>query len=301
MLERSEQEIMCNWGQSSAPLLSICCPTFNHESYIEEALDSFLVQETDFPFEIIVRDDCSTDRTALILKSYEKKYPRLIKPIFEKENQYSKGESAAAACMKYAVGDYIALCEGDDHWTDKNKLQTQVDFLEKNKVFVVSGHDAYVINADGEIIQESKLPARFKKNFDNEDLILKKAWILTMSMVFRNVIKGDFPYEFRMVKNRDTFLMSMLGNYGKSKYHSDINSACYRAQDGGIWSLLPKQDKKDSLLNTEFWLYRYYCRVGEEKYAKYFLKQFYRMVLSRVAYRLIIKEVFNRMTGLFKK
>ena len=115
-----------------APLVSISCVSFNHEAYIARALDSFLMQETDFPFEILVYDDASTDRTQAIIRDYEEKYPDLIKPYYQTENQYSQGKYNVEGYFNYprAKGKYIAMCDGDDYWTDKKKLQLQVDYME---------------------------------------------------------------------------------------------------------------------------------------------------------------------------
>ena len=133
MIEITQEQIMQNWN-SEIPLVSISCITYNHEPYIAQALNGFLMQKTSFPFEVLIHDDASTDRTADILREYEKKFPNLIKPIYQKENQYSKGFTSVSATWNFprAQGKYIALCEGDDYWIDENKLQMQVDFLEKN-------------------------------------------------------------------------------------------------------------------------------------------------------------------------
>lgn len=120
--------------EANIPLVSISCITFNHASYIRDALDSFLMQETDFPFEILIHDDCSTDGTDLIIKEYTEKYPGIIRPMYETENQYSQGKPIGSLVWNIprAKGKYIALCEGDDYWCDPKKLQKQVDFLEEN-------------------------------------------------------------------------------------------------------------------------------------------------------------------------
>lgn len=302
MIDKTEQDIMKKWTskESQSPVVSVCCATFNQEKFICETINGFLIQETDFPFEIIIRDDCSTDKTASIVKDYVAKYPHLIKPIYEKENQYSKGGSAIVSFSKQARGSYIALCEGDDYWTDCNKLQIQVDFLERNTEYIVSGHDAYVIDENGKRVKDSKLPDRYKKDFTGDDLIIQNTWILTMSMVFRNVIQDGLPLEFNMVINRDTFLMSLLGNYGKSKYHSEINPACYRVHSGGVWSRLTEQERLDSTLNTIFWLYRYYTRMGKDEYGQYFLEKYHRKAISRIKIKVIIKELLIRVFYFWK-
>ena len=119
----------------NAPILAIKCLAYNHEPYIRQCLDGFVMQKTNFPFIAIIHDDASTDRTAKIIQEYAQKYPAIIKPIFETENQYSKHNGSIRRTMDCAIPEsvqYIAICEGDDYWIDSNKLQKQVDFLEKN-------------------------------------------------------------------------------------------------------------------------------------------------------------------------
>ncbi len=114
-------------------LVSICCTAYNHEPYIRQCLDGFVMQKTDFVFEVLVHDDASTDNTANIIREYEQKYPDIIKPVYQTENQYSKGVRIHDIYFyPQAKGKYIALCEGDDYWTDPSKLQKQIDFLEAN-------------------------------------------------------------------------------------------------------------------------------------------------------------------------
>lgn len=122
--------------ESNLPLVAIRCITYNHELYIRDALDGFIMQKTDFPFVAIVHDDASTDGTADIIREYVAEYPDIIKPIYETENQYSKKDGSIQRIMQKACEEtgakYIALCEGDDFWTDPFKLQKQVDILEAN-------------------------------------------------------------------------------------------------------------------------------------------------------------------------
>ena len=130
MISRTETEIMKNWrGDLSSPVVSVCCITYNHENFIEEALDSFLMQETDFPFEIVIDDDASSDRTPLILQEYEKRYPKIINLNIRKKNVGSVKNFFEN--IKRAKADLIAVCEGDDYWIDKNKLQIQAELMKK--------------------------------------------------------------------------------------------------------------------------------------------------------------------------
>jgi len=114
-------------------VVSICCITYNHEKYIRQCLEGLMNQKTNFKFEVLIHDDASLDSTASIVREYELKYPELIKPIYQTENQYSKGVWVSSKYnFSRAKGKYIAICEGDDYWTDPLKLQNQVDFLESN-------------------------------------------------------------------------------------------------------------------------------------------------------------------------
>lgn len=116
---------------STKPLVSIVTLAFNHGRYLRQCLDGFVMQITDFTFEVIIHDDASTDDTAQIIREYEEKYPHIFRPIYQTENQYSKGVAIGATYLYPAVrGKYICECEGDDWWTDPYKLQKQADFLE---------------------------------------------------------------------------------------------------------------------------------------------------------------------------
>ena len=145
MASRTQDQIKASWNETDKVAVSVVCATYNHELYIREALEGFLMQETNFPFEIIIHDDASTDNTANIIREYASKYPAIIRPIFQSENQYSKGgfkpgEYAAG----FAKGEYIALCEGDDYWVSENKLQLQHDALKLQSSVSFCFHSAFI-------------------------------------------------------------------------------------------------------------------------------------------------------------
>ena len=120
-------------GDMSAPLVSIKCLAYNHGPYIEDALKGFVSQKTDFPFEVIVHDDASTDDTAEIIRRYAREYPDIIKPVIETENQYAHYYDVVEPLInKRMTGKYFGICEGDDYYSDPYKLQKQVDYLEKH-------------------------------------------------------------------------------------------------------------------------------------------------------------------------
>lgn len=129
------------------PLVTVVCMTYNQVSYIADALDGFVHQETSFPYEVIVHDDCSDDGTADIVAKYAAEYPDLVLPVFEKENQYSKGVPIYKEIVRpLAQGKYIAFCEGDDYWIDARKLQAQFDFMESNPDYSLVLHNAEIVD-----------------------------------------------------------------------------------------------------------------------------------------------------------
>ena len=137
------------------PLVSIQCTVYNHEPYLRQCLDGFVMQQTNFPFEAIVHDDASTDGSAAIIREYAEKYPDIIKPIYETENQCSKHDGSLNRIMNEAMhpaSKYVALCEGDDYWTDPNKLQKQVDVLEKHPDCTIALCKVNTVSKSGELL-----------------------------------------------------------------------------------------------------------------------------------------------------
>lgn len=203
-------------------MVSICCITYNHEKYIRQALDSFLMQKTNFKYEIIIHDDASTDNTAEIIREYEKKYPDIIKPIYQTENQYSKGKKRIMNfTFEKAIGRYIALCEGDDYWCDVNKLQLQVDYMEKNVKCTLCFHDAYVLNMqDNKIDSWNWYNKRFFKkdgNYNAGELDLLD-FIPTASCVFKRECVKEFPHWFEECVVGDRALRLIVTSFGYAHY-----------------------------------------------------------------------------------
>jgi glycosyltransferase involved in cell wall biosynthesis len=142
-----EKEVMDAWI-GSEPIVSILCMSYNHDRYIEDAIRGFLFQKTNFPFEIIIHDDASTDGTRSIVEKYAIDYPKIIRPVFQDENQYSKGVKILLHTASYAIGEYIAFCEGDDFWISDDKLQTQVDALKEVPDCEICFHSAVKVTND---------------------------------------------------------------------------------------------------------------------------------------------------------
>lgn len=229
MIGITEEEVMTYWrGDVSKPLVSICSITYNHEKYIAEALDGILNQKTNFPFEIILDDDCSSDNNALIIKKYVEKFPKIIKANLRKINVGMK--TNVIENLKRAQGKYIALCEGDDFWIDELKLQKQVDFLEENPDYALISSRAFVNQIDGNILG---MPGTYSYRD-----ILEKNCFLTLTVMFRSenfdqtttyllegLNVGDWPISISMLK------------HGKGMLTDDI-TAVYRIHAGGVFSTL---------------------------------------------------------------
>jgi len=146
-----------NWPADTKPLVSIDCLTYNHEAFLREAIEGFLMQETTFPVEILIHDDASTDRTAEIVREFEAKYPHLIKPIYQTENQYAKG-NIMKCNLSRAKGDFIAVCNGDDWWTSPKKLETQIGYLLSNPHVAGCFHEFQSVTAETSPIPVSDCP-----------------------------------------------------------------------------------------------------------------------------------------------
>lgn len=205
----SEAEIMSYWQDCYAdPLVSIVCITYNHEPYIRDALNGFLMQKTDYPFEVLIHDDASIDNTADIIRDFEQRYPNIIKPIYQTENQYSKGIKISPTFnFPRAQGDYIALCEGDDFWTCSDKLNWQVSFLRKNPKIFLSIHRAHICvdnqitdvstnHGESETVLPSKLVYTTAGQFcPTASMVIARKKLAVMPEFFARVPIGDFFLE----------------------------------------------------------------------------------------------------------
>ncbi len=226
------------------PVVSVCVQTYQHVNYIKQCLDSILTQQTNFEFEILLGDDASIDGTRKICKAYAERYPDKIRLfLHHRENNIKIGGQPTGRFnflynLYSAQGKYIALCEGDDYWTDPLKLQKQVNFLEANEDFVVACHNAKIVDQDGVLIQEKKLPDLHDDEIYSKTALKKGAFLLTLSLVFRNLnFFKSYPEGMFKVLNGDTYLISLLGKHGKGYYMDNIQPAVYRVHSGGIWSM----------------------------------------------------------------
>ena len=216
------------------PLVSICCLTYNHEHYIEQCLEGFLMQKVDFPVEILIHDDASTDKTVEIIRKYESKYPEIIKPVYQSENQYSKGISVSRVYQfPRAQGKYIALCEGDDYWTDPFKLQKQVDYLENHPECGLVHTKCSVVDSDNNPISDEYLKEMRENIKDGKvfyNLLAGPNFIPTLSVMLRGRILSDIlkkTSEKVLSSIQDYWLWLRVADVAEVKY-LDFNSGTYR-------------------------------------------------------------------------
>jgi glycosyltransferase involved in cell wall biosynthesis len=248
-------------NENQMSIVDVIIGTYNHERFIAQAIESVLMQKTDFDVQIHIADDCSTDKTQDIIMSYYLKYSDKIDIVLDTKNRGLQSKDRKfLQLLRESKARYIALLEGDDYWTDHYKLQKQVNFLEENPEYVICYHDAFVVDSSGKFIKDSLLPDDMKRDFSDEEL-RRTAWVSTLSMCFKNVIQ-DFPEEFYKVYSVDKFLTCLLGCYGKGKFIESVEPAAYRIHSEGSFSSLSNNKKYFFLTETYAWLCRYYRRTN---------------------------------------
>lgn len=218
-------------------LVSVICNTYNHEDYIRDALEGFIKQKTDFKFEVLIHDDASTDKTPEIIREYEKKYPDIIKPIYQTENQYSKGVKISKVYQEpRALGKYIALCEGDDYWTDPKKLQKQCSFLEEHPEYSMCVCATDWLNmVNGKI--ENRCKIENDMDISAEDIILEKHGRIFQlaSLVMRKEVRVDYP-DWRLACPIGDLPQAILAALkGKVRMLADVMTV-YRWYSKGSWT-----------------------------------------------------------------
>ena len=223
-----------NTLEKHVPAVTILCPTFNHVDYIKDCLDGFLMQKVSFSIEIIVRDDASTDGTPEIVRQYEEKHPNLFRNIYESQNQYTKGVRAWPVMKRQARGKYVALCEGDDYWTDPDKLQKQVNFLENNLDFSGCCHRATLLYSDGNCKTDAYRP-KSSTVLRTIDLLIYNP-IRTASVVMkRETFTEELPDSMTNLPMGDWPRWALSTLSGPIFELSDVMSV-YRIHENGVWS-----------------------------------------------------------------
>ena len=209
-------------------LVSIKCTVYNHEPYLRQCLDGFVIQKTNFRFEAIVHDDASTDGSAAIIREYAEKYPDIIKPIYETENQYS-----SRIINAHMHGKYIAFCEGDDYWTDPLKLQKQVDWLEEHDDYVMSHSNCLCFHQSTGKFTHDKIEnekVKIGNNLSCEDIIRFPRIVMTLTVVIRKSVYDEITFSDPFIFGSGNFLLGDIPRWysaarmGKIHFLPDITS-----------------------------------------------------------------------------
>ena len=240
----TQAQLMSTWtGNPDKPLVTVICLTYNHERFIRNALHGFLIQRTTFPFRVIVHDDASTDQTAAIVREYERRFPRIIRGIYQTENLYSRKIDRSPYIKPLQDGEFIAWCEGDDYWTDPRKLEEQVRYLSDHPecALVCQPH----INAE----------------YVNGRLVsvgLAKERALTLTRMCRRSAMEHFPPELKGLPIGDSAHFFFLSTQGRVIHLSDLSPAVRVMHDGGVMSKQPRIVQLEKQVATWQSIKRYY-------------------------------------------
>ena len=247
-------------------LVSISCITYNHSAYIRQCLDGMLMQQTTFGFEILIHDDCSTDGTDDIIREYVSRYPQIIKPLFEEENQYQQGKPIGTIVwnLPRAKGKYIAMCEGDDYWTDPLKLQKQVDFMEANPEYGLCYTDYDMCDENGNLTHKSCFEEGYAKPILSfEEHLYRQGYIAPMTWLFRRDVYESFQHGMLAGTSDGSYVVALEFFYNSKVAFLPYTTATYRVHQGSA-------SRPTSLHN--FFKYRKSVYDTEKEYVRRYIQ-----------------------------
>ncbi|MBU1823058.1 MAG: glycosyltransferase [Bacteroidetes bacterium] len=260
--------------------VSVCVPTYNHEAYIAQMLNGALQQQTTFPFEIVVGDDASTDQAPAIIRRYAEKYPDRIRAYLHTTNlgpaspREFAGRNNVLFLLKACRGQYVALCEGDDYWTDPHKLQKQVEFLDARPDFAICHHNVRVTYEDGSPEHPFNLPSQ-KAVSTVEDLLRDEWFMATASVMYRNYfLTEDFADWHAQAAAGDWALVIQLASRGKIGYLNEVMGV-YRKHRGGLSNVQAPtnawfvRNRREMFENVNAWLGYRHDAVVQQTLKKY--------------------------------
>lgn len=259
------------WPVDTVPLVSILCSAYNHAAFIRQCIDGFLMQETTFPVEILVRDDASPDGTATIIDEYRSKYPHLFRCIFESENQYVKGARALEVLTKKARGKYSAICEGDDYWTAPDKLEKQITLLQDNPESYMCAARTRMVFDDVEDTREDILIEGLPKKSLTFTDFYNKCYLHTSTYVLRSFADVQERWGGRL-RMSDTSLRYIYADMGPVLLLPEEVSV-YRITGKGTWTSLNDQEKLRQEINIHELFFKYFKPQYREAFAMKLLIQ----------------------------
>lgn len=230
----------------TTPLVDVFMPTYNHEPYLAQAIESVLSQKTDFEFRLNIADDCSTDGAPALIKQYAQHYPDRIRAILSPHHVgILHQDRLSVRVLQSCTGKYLAVLEGDDYWTDPDKLQKQVDFLESHPDFAICFHDVKTVNEKGDELPDPSFVPQQKRISTIEDLLAGN-FIHACSVMFRGGLIKEFPDWYTTLRIGDWPLHVMNAQHGKIGYLDEV-MAVYRVHEGSLWS---SRDRLDQITET---------------------------------------------------
>lgn len=234
---RDEETLVRAWQGDERPVVSVVCVTYNHESFIEAALRGFLIQATDFPFEVLVHDDASSDRTPQIILDYARRYPRIVRPICQRENQYSQGRKIIPPIVAMAQGRYVALCDGDDLWVDSRKLARQVAILDTDAKLDLCWHECSVLdNRTGCVVRRGEPRTRAGRVLAEEVIANDGGFVPTPSLLMRRTAIEKMPEWFALHAPISDYFYQIYAARRGGGYYLEEPMAVYRSNHPGSWT-----------------------------------------------------------------
>lgn len=271
--------------------VSIKCAVYNHEQYIRQCLDGIVMQKTNFCFEAIVHDDASTDSSAAIIREYAEKYPHIIKPIYETENQYSKRDGSLTRIMNAACkGKYIAVCEGDDYWIDPLKLQKQVDFMESHPDYSMCFHRARIENETSKTDFYINCSTIEDRDYSGDELLLN--WTVpTASIIFKHKILGYKSIRDKRMLYGDIVLILRCAECGKIRGMSSEMSV-YRIQNNSVTNstALRKRNVESYLNHVDFIKESFSC-INKSTFRKLYSEGYFEMFKMKKSFKYFLKSI----------
>lgn len=248
--------------------VSVFVVTYNQEKYIRQCLDSIVMQQTDFDYEIVIGEDCSTDGTRVVCEEFAKQYSQInLLPLTKNLGIASNWRRVLSNCK----GKYVAMCEGDDYWCDPLKLQKQVDFLDRDieEKYVLCFHNTMLVDECSNIISESKFGQDYLCDRTPFDLVLGKE-CSTQTVMFRGKYLSEVLTKMEHYNglSNDSVLFALLAHYGMGKYLSNIEKSAYRIHNKGVWTSLPKMKHLPYAYETDTFKYKYQDMAKKELYAR---------------------------------
>jgi len=284
-MARSESELTRNWQDMDVPLVSVVCITYNHERFIRDAIESFLAQETDFAFSVVIGEDCSCDDTLAVIEEYCRLYPKIVR-LIKNEKNLGVVENFFKTIQSVKTR-YIAICEGDDYWIDVKKLQKQTDFLQKNSDYSMVCHPVAISNETQNFVAVQKVYEEFHGGrFTTRDILLGH-FIPTPSLVFRS--EAFFYVDWLPACRSGDIALELIVSLSGAGFFMPEKMAVYRQHDDGITKKgrLPPAE----MLDKNLFLFNAFDKLSKGVYSDFVQRRLAKIIFIYAIGRLRVREI----------